>query len=110
MSAPKRRRIWLLLVSLFLLIGLSALWAAWKFYPREDAASADNSPPELAAVQVPHRPQVLAWSSDGNYIAAGAWGWGDASKKADPSEVYVVDVAKGTVAATLKATGMIQAV
>jgi WD40 repeat protein len=37
-------------------------------------------------------------------------GWGDATKKADPSEVYVVDVANGTVAATLKATGMIHAV
>jgi WD40 repeat protein len=36
-------------------------------------------------------------------------GWGDANEEADPSEVYVVDVAKTSVAATFKATGVVQA-
>jgi len=58
---------------------------------------------------VPRQPGALAWSADGAYLVGAAWGWWPAGEESGPSEVYVVDVAKASVAATLKVTGRAQA-
>lgn len=102
-AASKRSPRWFLIVPLLIaavlgLLALGGLWAYPHFF-----GPAQSAPTPLASVPVPHAPNSLAWSADGVYLAAGAWG----SKKADPSEVYVVDVAAGTVAATLRATGAV---
>jgi WD40 repeat protein len=89
-------------------LGLLAAWAIRSFLAGPAAVHYDT-PTRLASVTVPHQPSVLAWSPDGAYLAGGAWGWWAADEEAGPSEVYVADVAKASVAATLKVTGKAQA-
>jgi Tol biopolymer transport system component len=58
---------------------------------------------------VPVGPYSLAWSTDGRYLAAGTWGRGIVEEPPHPeSYVYVLEVAKASVAATLKTTDHVQ--
>jgi WD40 repeat protein len=88
-------------------LGLLAWWSV-RSYRAGAAPNSYESPTQLASVSVPHGPNSLAWSADGAYLAAGAWGWNPAGEETGPSEVFVVDVAKASVTTTLKATGMVQ--
>jgi WD40 repeat protein len=92
------RLIWvpLLLVAVF---GLLALWGIWSFW----APTRDDTPTQLASVPVPVQPNSLAWSADGGHLAAGT-----ATDESGSCEVFVVDGAQASVAATLKATGWVQ--
>jgi WD40 repeat protein len=63
-----------------------------------------DRPTELTKVKVPHGPNSLTWSVDDTYLAAGAWGWQPVGKKAETSEILVIDVARGSVKATLEAS------
>ncbi len=58
---------------------------------------------QLAVIPMPDRALGLAWSADGAYLATG-------SNWIDPGNgVYVVDVARGSVAASHKVTGAVDA-
>jgi hypothetical protein len=61
-----------------------------------------DPPKPLAKVAVPHHLSAMAWSADGVYIAACAWGWWAAGEKASPSEIYVIDVGRASATTTLK--------
>jgi len=108
MSTSGRRAIWLIFVPLFVVavLGLLGLWGIRSFLAGPKPIPNDT-PTQLANVSIPHWPSALACSADGAYLAAGAWGWGDANEEPDPSELYVVDVAKVNVAATLRAPGVV---
>jgi len=66
-----------------------------------------DQPNQLTEVLVPHRPSCLAWSADGVYLAAGAWGWQPVEEKATTSEILVVDVARASVTTTLKVSASV---
>jgi WD40 repeat protein len=103
MSALTRRTIWFLLVPLLLVavLGLLVLWGVRSFLaPSQNF----DTPTQLASVSVPGRPNSLAWSADGSYLAAGAL----ANEEAGPGVVYVVDVAKASVLNTLKAKSWVE--
>ena len=60
---------------------------------------------------MPHGPTVLAWSADGRYLAAGTWGRkaiGLPGERPTDSDVYVVDVVKASVAATLETADFVE--
>jgi WD40 repeat protein len=67
-----------------------------------------DMPTQLASVSVAHAPRALACSADGAHLVAGAWGWNADNEEAGPSELYVVDVGKASVTATLQATGVVR--
>ena len=74
-------------------------------------ARSEDAPPLLADVSVPVGPMSLAWSADGRYLAAGTWGRkaiGLPDQRPKDSDVYVVDVAKASVAATLETTDFVE--
>src|SRR5262245_18718956 len=116
---PRRRTGWVLFVSLLVVavFGLVVVWGMWSGVRSllagiglaEPTPIKYDQPDELSDVSVPHQPSVLAWSADGAYVAGGAWGWDspEEGKAIPPSEVYVVDVAKSSVASTLEAKGMV---
>ena len=83
-----------------------------KAAPRPgEPAQLDHAPPLLADVQVRHGPLGLAWSTDGRYLAAGTWGRGGPGlpgERPTQSDVYVVDVAKASVAATLETPDFVE--
>ena len=110
MVAPGRRLVWLIVVPLLAVAVVGPL-AAWiiRSFLAGPALSPYDTPTRLASVAVPHQPSALEWSADGAYLAGAAWGWWPAGEESGPSEVYVVDVAKASVAATLKVTGRAQA-
>jgi WD40 repeat protein len=97
--------VWILVPALGLVLhGLGA------YRGGEPAGLQYDKPTELANVPVAHRPDAVAWSADGAYLAAGAWGWWSSDvKEPPPSEVYVVNVAKPSVAATLKIADTVSA-
>jgi WD40 repeat protein len=101
MAVSTRRATRLIWVPLLLVavLGLLALWGIWSFW----GPARDDTPAQLASVPVPVQPNSLAWSADGGYLAAGT-----ATDELGSGEVFVVDVAKASVAATLKATGWVQ--
>jgi WD40 repeat protein len=66
-----------------------------------------DKPNQLTEVSVPHRPSCLTWSTDGLYLAAGAWGWQPVGEKATTSEILVVDVGRAAVKTTLKASASV---
>ena len=103
MAVSTRRATRLIWVPLLLVavLGLPALWGTRSFW----APTRDDAPTQLASVPVPGQPNSLAWSADGGYLAAGTWG--TAAGEPGSGEVFVVDVAKASVAATLKATGWV---
>jgi WD40 repeat protein len=106
MSAFTRRAIWFLLVPLLLVavLGLLVLWGVRSFLA--PTPTPFDTPTQLASVSVPGRPNSLAWSADGSYLAAGTWGL--ATGETGPGEVYVVDVAKASVLTTLKAKSWVE--
>ena len=61
-----------------------------------------DAPNQLTTVSVSHQPNVVVWSADGAYIAAGAWGWWAVGEMARPCEIYVIDVRRESVTTTLK--------
>ena len=106
MSTSGRGVIWFVSIPV-LMVAVLVLLAWWSFrsFLVGAAPNAYDSPTQLASVSVPHGPNSLAWSADGAYLAAGAWGWNPAGEETGPSEVFVVDVAKASVTTTHKATG-----
>jgi WD40 repeat protein len=110
MSKSRRRAVWLLLVLLFIVAvpPLLALWGVWSFLTGLTGAAPVryDLPTQLASVPVPARPNSLAWSADGRYLAAGTWGL--PTGETGPGEVYVVDIDKASVVATLKATSWVE--
>jgi len=104
MSAATSTRwaIWLVLLPLLLVAGygLLVVWNGWSvlnaFGFFGDTHIAYDTPTQLGSISVPVRPNSLAWSADGSYLAAGA------TSETEPGLVYVVDVAKTSVVATLK--------
>jgi WD40 repeat protein len=62
----------------------------------------DEAPARLARIEVPSKPFALAWSADGARIAAGTC-------YSDPGQVFVVDVARGSVSRTLEVSGWVRA-
>src|SRR3989442_1358515 len=74
MSASVRRTLWFVLVPLLLVavLGSLALWGIWSFLRPKQY----DTPTQLASVQLPlpTGPSSLAWSPDGNYVAAGTLG------------------------------------
>lgn len=101
MAVSTRRATRLICVPLFLVVvlGLLALGGIWLFW----APTRDDTPTQLASVPVPGQPNSLAWSADGGYLAAGT-----PVDELGSGKVFVVDVARASVAATLKATGWAQ--
>jgi WD domain, G-beta repeat/WD40-like Beta Propeller Repeat len=99
MSTSTRRPIWLLLVPLPLVavLGLLVLWGLRSFSALPQVSY--DTPTQLASISVPGRPNSLAWSADGSYLAAGTFG---------PGEVYVADVAKASVLTTLKTKSWVE--
>ena len=110
MSTSVRRAIWLIPLPFIVVavLGLLAVWGIRSFLAGPTPAQND-APTELASVSIPHPANALAWSADGAFLAAGAWGWGSADMEPGPSEIYLVNVAKGSVLATVKANCLIQA-
>jgi WD40 repeat protein len=104
MAVSSRRATRLIWVPLLLaaVLGLPALWGIRSFW----APTGGGTPTQLASVSVPGQPNSLAWSADGSYLAAGTWG--TAAGEPSSGEVFVVDVAKASVTATLKATGWVE--
>lgn len=104
--ASNRWTIWLLLVPLLLVggFGLLVLGNGWSVLNAlgvfGDTAVEYDKPTQLADISLPARPNSLAWSADGAYLAAGTWGL--ATGETQPGEVYVVDVAKSSVKVTLQ--------
>ena len=58
--------------------GLLVLWNGWSVLNAlgvfGDKHIAYDTPTQLGSVSVPVRPNSLAWSADGSYLAAGATG------------------------------------
>ena len=111
MYASTRRTIWLLLVPLLLLaaLGLLVLWGVRSFlapFWGVNAAVSYDTPTQLASVSVADPPNSLAWSADGNYLAAGTWGL--ATGETGPGEVHVLDVNKASVLTILKAKSWVE--
>jgi len=102
MSALGRIAIWFIVVTVFVVaaFGLLGLWG----YRSIQSGGASPSPltydthTELANISVPSKPFALAWSTDGSYLAA-------STTYSDPSEIFIMDVAKASVTHTLKVTG-----
>jgi WD40 repeat protein len=109
MSVSTRRVILFVFVPVLLVVvlGLLAVWGIRSFLG-ESAPVPEDLPGGLARVSLPHPANSLTWSADGKYLAAGSWGSAPADGKAGPSEVYVADVARASVASTLTATGVVQ--
>lgn len=103
MSVTARRIICFVLVPLLLVaaLGLVALGGVWSFL----TPIPYDTPTQLASVPLPNGPSSLAWSPDGSYVAAGAWG---ANGETNPGEVLVVDVAKGSVLTSLKGKSWVE--
>jgi WD40 repeat protein len=101
--------IWLVLVPVLLVavVGLVVLWGGWSFLNSlgflGDAPVAYDTPTQLASVSVPSRPNSLAWSADGRYLAAGTL-----ATEETPGEVYIVDVAKASLLDTLGAKSWVE--
>jgi hypothetical protein len=79
MSASTRRKIWFLLAASLLVaaLGLLVLWGVRSFLALSQGGSGAvnyDTPTQLASVSVSDLPNSLAWSADGNYLAAGTWG------------------------------------
>jgi WD40 repeat protein len=111
MSASTRRTIWFIAVPLFLVAGLVLLvvWGVpWLLAPTPSRDDATPPPPARASVSLPSRPNSLAWSADGNYLAAGTWGQ-HAVGETGPADVFILDVAKASVLTTLQATNAVEA-
>src|SRR5262245_15483326 len=75
--------------------------------PRESGPAAAETP--VSKVSVPHRPDCFAWSADGAYLAAAAWGWGPVEEKSVASEVTVVEVGRASVAGAFKVSAAVNA-
>jgi hypothetical protein len=111
MSALSRRTIWFLLAASLLVavLGMLVLWGVRSFLaPPQGGSGAGgyDTPIQLASVSVSDLPNSLAWSADGNYLAAGAWGL--ATGETGPGEVHVVDVNQASVLTTLKAKSWVE--
>jgi hypothetical protein len=81
------RRITKVLLALTTLVAIGVgmvVWLIWfspgASFPASPAPIQYDTATQLAGVSVPHHPQSLAWSADGAFLAAGAWGWGDANE------------------------------
>jgi WD40 repeat protein len=61
-----------------------------------------DMPTQLAKISMPSKPYALAWSANGAYLAGG-------TSFSDPSEIFVVEVAKASIIATLNVSGWVQA-
>jgi WD40 repeat protein len=131
MSASTRRAIWFLGIPVLIAaviavagVGLLTLWRARSFpnaltpltgvpVPGEPSSPSrsQDAPPLLASISVPFEPMSLAWSADGRYLAAGTWGRreiGLPDERPKDSDVYVVDVAKASVVATLETADFVE--
>jgi len=64
--------------------------------PRDDLVTPD----QLASIPLPTEPSLLAWSADGNYIAAGT-GYTNGLVVDGPAKVFLIDVSRQAVAATV---------
>jgi WD40 repeat protein len=117
---PKTNRI-LLFVAVIAVagVGLLAPWRARSSPNTPTLLTGEPSSPAraedpllpLTDVAVPYGPMSLAWSADGRYLAAGTWGRGGPGlpgERPTQSDVYVVDVAKASVAATLKTADFVE--
>jgi WD40 repeat protein len=98
-----------MLLALTLLLAIAvgvAVWLIWfppwASIPAGPAPIQYDTPTQLASVSVPGHPNSLAWSADDAYLAAGTWG-------TSPSNVFVVNVVKASVATTVKVQGFVQA-
>jgi WD40 repeat protein len=102
MCPKNRRAIWFIVLPLLV---LGVVVAGWFLLhrPREPiqlgSTPVYDAPTELASISVPHEPSSLTWSRDGAHLAAGT---------RDSGQVYVIDVARTSVA-TLRVTGYAQA-
>jgi WD40 repeat protein len=102
MSPKNRRAIWFIILPL-LVVGVVV--AGWFLLRRPvepiqlGPTPVYDAPTELASISVPHEPSSLTWSPDGAHLAAGT---------RDSGQVYVIDVARASVARTLRVTGHVQ--
>lgn len=102
-TRPRSRFFWVSL-TVAAVTGLLAIWGLRPFL----TASQEETPTLLASVPLPGGPCSLAWSPDGTYLAAGAWG--RSIGETGPGEVYVVDVAQASVMSTLKTNSWVEGV
>jgi WD40 repeat protein len=98
------RFLWVLLL-LVAIVGLLAVWGIWLLWGfwSSRTPTRDDTPTQLASVPVTEQPTSLAWSADGGYLAAGT----PVDEKGS-CQVFVVDVGRAAITATLKATGWVQ--
>ena len=85
---------WFIVAALLLVavLGPLALWGVWAYLLAGPAPISHDAPTPLASVSIPHRASSLAWSADGAYLAAGAWGLNQPNPgEPVPSEIVVVD-------------------
>jgi WD40 repeat protein len=105
MFTSSRRIIWFLPVSLLVVVGCGLLAV---FGTGCSATPAPTTPTPASTISLPNQASSLVWSADGNYLAAGTWS--TAAGQTNASEVYVVDVNKTSVAATLKVRNWVEGV
>src|ERR1017187_6289658 len=105
---PSRRKVLFIAVPLLVLIGLGGAigwiaysfgWIAYSLLPPPDDLV---TPTQLASIPLPEEPGLLAWSADGKYLAAGT-GYTMGQREIDkPAKVFVIDVGKHSVTATVE--------
>src|SRR5580658_10167878 len=107
----RNTKVLLAVTTLVAVIAGVAVWSIWLRsrgpVPTQGTAPILQETARLASVSVPSEPNSLAWSADGAYLAVGASKW--TLHAPETSEVYVVDVGKQAIAATLKLTGSVEA-
>jgi len=106
MSLSSRRTVWYaVLTVLVVAVGALGFWA-YSIYQSIEQRKELESVTQLAGVTVAEKPSALAWSADGSYIAAGTARW-DLNQEgyAGPGKIFIVDVARQSVSATLDTVG-----
>jgi WD40 repeat protein len=82
-----------------------AVWLIWL--PPWGPAPIQHDPlTQLASVSVPIEASSLAWSPDGRYLAAGTLGSSIGTPRS--GDVFIVEVGKEAMVATLKVTGSVE--
>jgi WD40 repeat protein len=105
MSMSTRRVIWYVVLPLLLVtVGLVAFWVFQSISSRNELARLETVT-QLASVPVSEEPSCLAWSSDGSYLAAGTTKNLHNGGMVGPGKVFIVDVGKKAIPATLNTAG-----